>query len=203
MKLKICGVKSVEEARQLREASVDLVGLNFIPTSKRFISIEAAQLIVNEFKDSDIKLGGLFAGHSIKDVNSYARQLKLDYVQLHGNEPADYAKAVESSVIRAIAVVPAQLPEDLLEFISQFPADYFVLDRQQQGQGELVNPDLANQVIAANPNKIFLAGGLTPDNLASVLSRSHPYGIDIAGGVRDQNDDLDISKVEQVIKLLG
>lgn len=203
MKLKICGVKSVDEALQLKTAGIDLAGLNFISTSKRFISIETAQLIVNEFKDSGIKLVGLFAGHSIKDVNNYTRQLELDYVQLHGNEPEDYARQVEASVIRAIAVDPSQPAERLIDFINNFPADYFVLDRRQQGRGELVNPDLANQIITAKPGKIFLAGGLAPDNLASILDKSQPYGIDIAGGVRDQNDNLDIKKAARCVEIIN
>jgi phosphoribosylanthranilate isomerase len=204
MKLKICGVRSPAEAKALRGLNVDYAGINFIPSSSRYIaSLEAAEPILNEFKNSGVETVGLFAGRPAAEVNEYAQRLKLDYVQLHGNEPADYAKAVEASVIRAIAVNPSQPVAELLEFINQFPADYFVLDRQKQGQGDLVSSELANQIITANLGRIFLAGGLNPDNLAGVISQTQPYGIDIAGGVRDSNDNLDISKAETCLQIIA
>jgi phosphoribosylanthranilate isomerase len=202
MKLKICGVKSVEEARQLRKVGVDLIGLNFIPTSKRCITIETAEAIIAEFQGSGIQTVALFADKPIDEVNNYSRRLQINFVQLHGNEPPDYAKQIEASVIRAIPVDPAQPADQLIDFINNFPADYFVLDRQQQGQGDLVNSEQANQIIAANPNKIFLAGGLNPDNLQTLINQTHPYGIDIAAGVRDQNDNLDVARVSRCQEII-
>jgi phosphoribosylanthranilate isomerase len=94
MKLKICGVKSVEEARQLRKVGVDLIGLNFIPTSKRCITIETAEAIIAEFQGSGIQTVALFADKPIDEVNNYSRRLQINFVQLHGNEPPDYAKQI-------------------------------------------------------------------------------------------------------------
>src|SRR5665213_2799109 len=103
VKLKICGVKSVEEARLLRDAGVDLVGLNFIPVSTRYISLDTAQAIMTELAGSRIQTVALFADHPLVEVNNYATSLKVDYVQLHGDETADYAKDVQVEVIKAIS----------------------------------------------------------------------------------------------------
>lgn len=201
-KLKICGVKSAGEARLLRGSGVDLAGLNFIPNSSRFISLKQAEAILAELKPSKVQTVALFAGRSLDEINDYAGRLKIDYVQLHGGEPPDYARNINAPVIRAIAVHPGQSAADLVKFISQYPADYFVLDRHRQGQGEPIDTKLASQIIAAEPGKIFLAGGLTPDNLPVVLSKVYPYGIDIAGGVRTGSDDLDITKVNRCLKIV-
>jgi|GEM_PF-1293036 len=203
VKLKICGVKSIAEAKLLRESGVALVGLNFIPSSTRYISLETARAIMAELEGSGSKVTALFAGRPLAEVNDCAGQLKVDYVQLHGNEPAEYAEGVKTKVIRAIAVEPGQSAAELIEFINGFPADYFVLDRPRQGQGELVDAELAAEVIAAEPDKIFLAGGLSPDNLAVRLAQTNPYGIDIAGGVRDDSDNLDIAKVKRCVEIIA
>jgi phosphoribosylanthranilate isomerase len=198
VKLKICGIKSVGEARAIRELPVDYLGLNFIPASTRYVSLDTAQAIVSELHGHGSKIVGLFAGQPLSEVNDYAHRLRLDCVQLHGDEPADYAQAIEAPVIRAIAVPPEETAEELLHFIERFPADYFVLDRQLQGHGQAVNLDLAAEVIEGTGKKIFFAGGLTHHNLSDVLAKITPYGIDIAGGVRVDNQ-LDLVKVEQCI----
>lgn len=200
--LKICGVRSAQEARQLLGLAIDYAGLNFIPSSKRYISFDTAQSIMAELKTGDIKTVGLFAGRPVTEVNDYVRRLEFDYVQLHGDEPADYAKAINAKVIRAIAVKPGQSAKELIDFIDGFPADYFVLDRHRQGQGDPIDTGLAARVIAATPSKLFLAGGITPENLPGILNIVQPYGIDIAGGVRTRTDDLDIAKVARCLKII-
>jgi phosphoribosylanthranilate isomerase len=155
-----------------------------------------------ELAGSNIQTVALFADHPLAEVNTFAESLKVDYVQLHGDETADYAKDVQAEVIKAIAFKPGQTPEDLIEFINNFPADYFVLDRPRQGQGDVVNAEQAAEIIAARPNKIFLAGGLAADNLTEILVQTNPYGIDIAGGVRDAMDRLDITKVNSCLQII-
>ena len=202
VKLKICGVKSVTEAKLLLDCGIDLIGLNFIPSSSRYISFETAQAIIAELEGSGVQITALFAGRPLEEVNDYGGRLKVHYVQLHGNEPAEYAKGINAKVIRAIGVESGRSAAELIEFINGFPADYFVLDRPRQGQGELIDAELAAEIIAAEPDKIFLAGGLSPDNLAVRLAQTNPYGIDIAGGVRDDDDGLDIAKVKRCVQII-
>jgi phosphoribosylanthranilate isomerase len=203
IKLKICGVTSPAEAKQLSELKVDYIGLNFIPSSSRCISLKTAGLIMKELSGSDAKTVGLFAGFKAHEVNNYAQRLGLDYVQLHGSEPADYAKQIKTPVIRAIAVDPDSSAYDLIRFIDSYPAGFFVLDRPVQGQGDTVNIELASKIISARQDKIFLAGGLGPNNLKDVLGLTRPYGIDIANGVRDNDNNLDITKVMQCLAILA
>lgn len=199
-KLKICGVKTPEEAKALKDAGVEYIGLNFVPTSPRCISLEQAQAIMAELKDSGTKTVALFQDQPIEMVSEYVRELNVDYVQLHGDESPEYARSVAKHVIKAIAVKPDATAEELIKYIRDYPAEYFVLDRHEQGRGDIVDLELANQVIEAFPDKIYLAGGLNPENLAEVLSKVHPYGIDISSGVRT-DDTIDISKVTLCLQI--
>ena len=197
-KLKICGVKTPEEARALKDAGVEYVGLNFVPISPRRISLEQAHAIMAELKDSGTKTVALFQDQPVDMVSEYARELNVDYVQLHGDESPEYARSVAKHVIKAIAVNPEATAEEIIIYIKDYPAEYFVLDRHKQGKGDIVDLELAKRVIEAFPDKIYLAGGLNPDNLAEVLSKVHPYGIDISSGVRT-DDTIDISKVKRCL----
>ncbi len=202
IKLKICGVQTAEEAQQLLEAGVDFIGLNFVPTSARCISIETAESIVTAVRGSNMKVAALFRNQPLQQVHDYAHRLAVDYVQLHGNEPASYATQLAAPVIRAIGVGPDQSADEVNDFIDSYPAEYYVLDRHQQGQGEIVNLAVVNQVVAAHPGKIFLAGGLNPDNIPVILAQVVPFGIDIAGGVR-ADTTLKMNTVLACVQLLA
>ena len=202
IKLKICGVKSVDEAKLLRESGVNLVGLNFVPESPRCITLEQAKAIMAVFKDSPVETVTLFRNQPADIVNDYTERLGVDYVQLHGDESAEYARSIKKPVIKAIAVKPDAPADKLIEYIKNYPADYFVLDRHEQGRGDIINTGLAAQIVKMFPNKIYLAGGLNPDNLAEVLSKVNPFGIDIASGARTKDDSLDITKVIRCVDVI-
>lgn len=198
MKLKICGVKTPEEANALKEVGVEYVGLNFVPSSSRCISLEQAQDIMAALKGSGIHVVALFQDQPIEMVSEYVRELDVDYVQLHGSESPEYARSVPKPVIKAIAVKPGTPADELIKYIQDYPADYFVLDRAQQGKGDLVDTKLAAQIVKEFPDKIYLAGGLNPDNLPAILQQVQPYGIDISSGVRT-DEMIDTAKVKSSI----
>ncbi len=192
IKLKICGLRTADEAKQLIGRGVDYAGLNFVPSSTRCISIGTAQNIVKTLEASGIQTVAVFQDQPLGDVKKHLTDLAVDYIQLHGDESAEYAQSLNKPIIRAISA--ASEAED-------YPADYFLLDRTIQGKGSLVDLKLAEQIIDSYPGKVFLAGGLTPDNLAVVLSTVQPYAVDIASGVRTDNQ-LDESKLIKVIDII-
>lgn len=199
-KLKICGVKTVEEAQGLKEAGVDYIGLNFVPESPRCITLDQAEAIMAVFKGSATQTVALFRNQPVDMVNDYADQLGVDYVQLHGDEDAEYARSMTKPVIKAIAVDPTVSAAELIEIVRSYPAEYFVLDRHEQGRGDIVHTGIARQVVDSAPDKVCLAGGLTPENLPAILAEVHPYAIDISKGVRT-GEDIDLAKVQACQKL--
>lgn len=201
MKLKICGVRTTEEAEALKSAGVDYIGLNFVPSSSRHISLERAQDILAVLHNSRIQSIALFQDQPLDMVEEYVRELDVDYVQLHGDEPDEYARSLQTPVMRAIAVSPGKPVAELVDFIKNYPADYFVLDREKQGQGDIVDPETAKRITDAMPGKICLAGGLNPGNLAAVLEKVQPYAIDISSGVRT-GDTIDMKKVKECQEII-
>ncbi len=201
IKLKICGVKTADEARQLAELGVDYIGLNFVPESGRCITLEEAFSIITVAQGSKLQTVALFRDQPLEMVNDYAQRLGINYIQLHGSESNDYIQQVQAPVMKAVAADPKKSAAELLEYVDHSKADFFVLDRHIQGRGPLVSLDLVNELTAANPGKIFLAGGLTPENLPDVLKQVKPFGIDIASGVRT-GDTLDMSKVRKCLNVI-
>lgn len=201
IRLKICGVQTVQEARHLRFAGVDLIGLNFVPTSRRRISLTMALAIVEELADADIQIVGLFQNQPIALVNDYSERIGADYVQLHGIENTEYVQQVTTPVIKAIAVDAEATTASIVQTIDNCPAELFILDRQTQGQGDCVSLELAQSVIERFPDQIIIAGGLNQENIEPVLAL-RPCGIDIANGVRS-GDELDIAKVEACLTLVA
>lgn len=200
-KLKICGVMTIKEAESLKEIGVDYIGLNFVTESSRRISLDQAGAIMAALKDSRIETVALFRDQPSETVNDYASRLGVDYVQLHGDESPEYASSIHTPVIKAVAVDPELSAAELIDSIKAYPADYFVLDRHEQGQGDIVSTGLAREVMDAMPEKVCLAGGLTPDNLTEIMSQVRPYAIDISSGVRT-GESIDISKLKRCQRIL-
>jgi phosphoribosylanthranilate isomerase len=201
IKLKICGITTISEAEALKNTRISYIGLNFVPSSPRCISLETAQDILAVLRGSGIQTVALFRDQPLDMVEEYARELSVDYVQLHGDEPAEYARALQTPVIKAIAVKPDSRAGELIKLVKNYPADYFVLDRHEQGKGDIIDSGLAAQVIAPAPDKVCLAGGLTPDNLDAVLTKIKPYAIDISSGVRT-GDAIDMDKVNRCLEII-
>lgn len=200
VKLKICGVTSVAEARELSNLSVDFIGLNFVPTSSRCISVDTAQLIIRELEDSAVQTVAVFQDQPLTYVHQCLEELHTTYVQLHGKETAEYIQKVRLPVIKAISVKPSQTVDELEHYIRNCPADYFLLDRSRQGQGKRVSLQLAKQLNSFFPGRIFLSGGLSPENIINTLYQVQPYAIDIASGV-STNHKLDANKVRKCLEI--
>ncbi len=200
VKLKICGVQSAGEASQLAALHVDYIGLNFVPSSSRCITITVAEAIMAVLSTTTTKTVALFRDQPVELVRAHAERLSIDFVQLHGTESADYAQSLKSVIIKAIPIGPEMTGPALLSYMRTYPAAYFVLDRQVQGQGALVNIDVARLAVTTYPNKVFIAGGLTPGNLQAVLQQVQPYGFDIAGGVRTDGL-LDAEKLAECVRI--
>lgn len=198
---KICGIQTVAEAKLVVDCQIDYVGLNFIPSSKRYISLSAAVNIMSVLQNSSVKTVALFKNQPLELIKSITNQLAFDYIQLNGAENSDFVSSLSIPVIRSIAVKPSADADALAAYIKTYPADIFILDRSIQGEGEPVDMQLARKLIKSTKKQLFLAGGITPDNCKDVLKVVCPFGIDIAGGVRT-NGVLDALKIQNIKAIL-
>lgn len=202
VKVKICGIKTIEAAQAAFGAGADFLGFNFVPTSKRYIKPELAKKINIESglaMTDRPKIVGIFQNEKIDVVNKLIEYLKLDFVQLHGNESPDYIdKIKDRGVIKTFS-----LPLDFdvaktIEEMKNYKADYFLLDRKVQGEGEILNIDKVRELTSIFP--IIFGGGLTVENVRKLVRVSKPQVVDVAGGV-ETDGVKDLEKIKKFIEI--
>ena len=169
--LKICGVRDIDTAVFCEEKGVDIIGLNFFEGSARRINEEEAAKISAICRK--IKKAGLFVNEEADEVNRIAEELKLDFVQLHGNETPEYCAKIQKPVIKAINV-----DQQSQKATSQFEGCvvFFVFDVSKSSPKSITDFGLPK-----TKTPFFAAGGITSENLRDVLHMS-PAGVDIARG---------------------
>lgn len=187
VKVKICGVRNIKAAKTAVETGADFLGFNFVPASKRYLPPERAKEIIRQIKGK-VKIVGVFQDAEIHTVNEITSILGLDLVQLHGNEDNEYIAQMRVPVIKSINIYVQ---------IQKMHADYFLLDRVKQGEGEIVDSIKGAQL--ANKFQLFLAGGLTPDNVVEQITQMKPFAVDTAAGI-ETNGRQDLNKIRAFIK---
>ncbi len=142
---------------------------------------------------------GVFVNAALPDVQDIARECRLDYVQLHGEETADYCAAVDLPVIKAVRADPN------LNFaaLNRCPAEWILLDSFRQGQfgGTGLPFDWAGmgKLRALLSKPLMIAGGLDSGNVQAALDMLTPDGVDVSGGV-ETDGEKDPEKIERFIR---
>ncbi len=181
-KVKICGIKTLEAAKISITAGADFLGFNFVPTSKRYIKPEQAKKISDRFGLNNIRLVGVFQDEKSEVINKLIDYLKLDLVQLHGDESPEYLGSIKNAKIIKTLSLPANFDvKKIIKIMRNYKADYFLLDREVQGKGEMLNLEKVHQLTSLFP--IILAGGLTASNVGNIVRLTKPYAVDVAAGV--------------------
>ncbi len=195
MRVKICGIKDVETALVCEEYGADAIGFIFTTKSKRYIDPDDALEISFELGPL-ISRVGVFVDLPIMEVYQIARKLRLDAVQLHGKESADYAAelSLEFKIIKAFSFTKNLNLDDLYDY----PADSILLDGIKPGSGKAFSWQDAKE-LADFPN-LILAGGLNPDNVAEAIKTLAPYAVDVSSGVEAKDASKDHKKIIEFIK---
>ncbi|MFA5865634.1 MAG: phosphoribosylanthranilate isomerase [Phycisphaerae bacterium] len=213
MLVKICGITNSTDAKTARDAGADFVGLVFVETSKRYLEIEQAEKILVGL-GGEIKPVGLFADQAILDVLDTVLCLGLKIIQLHGRESPDYLNRLmkELPACRFIKAMMITGPESIEEMQSYFRLIEdksrilaFLLDGPSGGgMGIGFNwSEVAHLLLAAKKDlpPIFLAGGLTIDNVSDAIRILNPDGVDVSSGVETAPGRKDAEKVQKFIAL--
>ena len=196
MKVKICGIRNEESAITASEAGADFLGFIFVPQSKRYIAPDRAKKIIAKIKGK-IKVVGVFKNQLFAEVKTIINMLSLDMVQLHGSEPPEFCRSLQAKVIKAFPVKP-DFQIGLIEAnIKRYIVDYYLLDREKQGKGAMINLNSAKLLAAKYP--LFFAGGLTPENIIKVVQIVQPYAVDVTSGIETDGAE-DSHKIHKFIK---
>lgn len=201
VRVKICGITNLEDAMISVKFGADALGFNFYRKCPRYISPEKAREIIDQLPQEVLKVG-VFVNETIKSVSSICRIAGLDAIQLHGDETSDYAeRAITSTglkVIKAFRMSKAFEPEK----VAKYQVDAILLDayspKEYGGSGVTFDWDILKQVRGFS-GKIYLAGGLTPENVADAIVRVKPYAVDVCSGLELSKGIKDPYKVEKFL----
>jgi len=180
-RVKICGITRPEDALAAAKAGADAIGLVFYPPSPRAVSITQAAEIVRRLPPF-VSTVGLFVDALPESINEVLQALPLDLLQFHGDEPPEACGRYGRPYIKAVRMRPDL---DLAAMEQRYhQAAGLLLDSYQPGQpggtGETFDWE---RIPDSMRRRIILAGGLSPENVASAIARIHPYAVDVSGGV--------------------
>lgn len=197
VKVKICGITSLADAEEAVEAGADALGFMFYAGSPRHITLEAAQTIERRLPPFVIRTG-VFVDAEPEEVFSAMHLCGLNVLQFHGRETPEYCRQFGMMTMKAFRIRDAA---SLLE-IPKYQTDAYLLDSyvagKEGGTGETFNWELA--VEAGEFGKpIFLAGGLTPDNVAGAVKTVKPFGVDVSSGVESAPGKKDPKKMRAFV----
>lgn len=203
MKIKLCGLKRIEDIEAVNEAKPDYIGFIFVKKSRRYVSPEMAEQL-KQHLNHDIKAVGVFVNADINMVIEQTKKQVLDVIQLHGEEEVAYVKNLKKTVgvpiIKAISMTKPDARQQIRMWeISD--VDYLLLDSGNGGTGEQFNYQLLQEI--GNLKKpYFLAGGLHPENLENAvqqLQNNQPYALDLSSGI-ETNGIKDLDKIKKAVE---
>jgi len=198
VKVKICGITSVADARVAAEAGADMIGLMFYEKSPRHISMETAAEIVRSISPFVARVG-VFVNPPEELVTRAIAACGLNILQFHGDEPPKFCTQFGVMSMKAFRMRDAES----LRALADYPTDAWLLDAhssdQLGGTGEKFNWDLAIEAQKSG-RPVFLAGGLTPDNVAEAVRKLQPFGVDVSSGVEFAPGKKDAAKVKLFIE---
>ena len=191
-RVKICSVRTVEDALTAAEAGADFIGMVFVPNRRRRLEVHEAKTIADGVRAAHAnlpRLVGIFADQPLPEVNDIIAAAGLDSAQLCGDESLEYCGRVNAEVIKVVHVTDSVgSAADLKHRIDghQAAGHLVTLDRMvdglQGGTGQSFDWAIAVE-LSRQGHSFLLAGGLTPDNVGSAVARVHPWGVDVSSGV--------------------
>ena len=197
VKVKICGLTNLTDAQVAVEAGADLLGFVFYEKSPRHVTIPVAGEIARQLPPFAVKVG-VFVNAPAELVAQAISACGLNVLQFHGDEAPEYCTRFGVMSLKAFRVRDAAS----LAALPAYATDGYLLDAYSPsglgGTGEQFNWDLA--VEAKKFGKpIFLAGGLTPENVAEAARKVQPFGVDVSSGVESSPGKKDHAKVRAFI----
>ena len=179
--VKICGITSEADALAAAEAGADAIGLMFYEGSPRHVTLEQAKAISTALPQHVMRVG-VFVNAEEAFVHQALTECMLNILQFHGDETPEECSRYPVMTLKAFRVQG----EETLAQLEAYPSAGYLLDAYVKdalgGTGATFNWDLA--VRAQKFGKpIFLAGGLTPENVAEAVRKVQPFGVDVSSGV--------------------
>ena len=189
MKIKLCGVRTIEDALLCAAEGADEIGVIFAPKSKRRVTVAEARAI-RDALPARLPLVGVFLDAPLDEVLRVAREVGLQAAQLHGAWPAESA---DLPLYAALQVT------DESSLQPRPGAARILLDGPAGGSGKSFAWTLAEKARRLGA-PLFIGGGLTPDNVAQAIAVARPSGVDVASGIENAQGYKDPARVRAFVQ---
>lgn len=203
-KIKICGITNQKDAFYSATLGANYLGFNFYKNSPRRISVKMASSIVSKLPSCTEPVG-IFVDEQIEKIKMIIEKTKIKIIQLHGKEDVEFCQKLKNELeniklIKTIKIKDENSVSDMEKYIGI--VDFFLFDTYNQnlegGTSTAFNWDIALNAKKYNV-PLFLAGGLTPENVTEAIKKLQPYAVDVASGVERLPRRKDYDKLKQFI----
>jgi phosphoribosylanthranilate isomerase len=204
VRVKICGITNLDDARLAADAGAWAIGTIFWPGSPRRCEVEEAERISAELRRK-VEVAGVFLNARLDEVAEIADACSLSLIQLHGDEGpaycAEVARRTGAKVIKAVRAKDKASVRALLAYRDR--VDFHMIDAYRPGQpggtGETFSWELVDE-LRDSSHPLILSGGLTPDNVAEAVAKVRPFAVDSASGTEAEPGRKDPAKVTAFIR---
>ena len=180
-RIKICGLRRMDDVRIVNETRPEMIGFIFDPTRRRYLPPEEAAVLRRALAPG-IQAAGVFVNEDEARIRSIAQMVGLDWIQLHGSETDDAVRRLKREtglpVIRAFRI---DSPEDVNRALNS-SADLILLDSGAGGTGSAFDWKLIRSI----SRKFVLAGGLGPENVREAIALTSPFAVDASSGLETE-----------------
>ena len=204
VKVKICGLTNYDDAAAAIDMGADLLGFNFYPKSPRFVTPDKASEIINKLAGF-MDIAGVFvheAGNqdneSFTAINETIEQCQLNWIQLHGDESPEFCQLFLSLNVRTMKAIRVKDKQDV-ERANDYFTDAILLDAFHPEKYGGTGLTFDWNIIGHIGKRIFLAGGINPDNVVEAVKLG-VYGIDVCSGVEAESGKKDHKKMKKLFE---
>jgi phosphoribosylanthranilate isomerase len=200
VRIKICGIKRLEDARIAVSLGVDALGFIFTQKSPRSIVPANARAIIDTLPPFVARVG-VFVDQTVEEIMAIVNSAGINVVQLHGSESPRMVEQIPLPVIKAFGVQSGFN----LGRLDDYTASAFLLDTWDSGSaggtGKTFDWSIARHAVD-NGKIVILAGGLGPANLLEAIEEVRPYAVDLNSGVEVRPGEKNPHKMRDAIRIV-
>ena len=193
MKVKICGITNIDDASLCENLGADALGFIFYAKSKRYIEPIAVRKIIEKLSPFTVKVG-VFVNESAKNINEIASTVRLNAVQLHGDEKPDILKEIDFPVIKSFRI------DESFDYstLSKYKDVSYLLDsysvNEYGGTGKKFDWE---KIPISLRHKIILSGGVSSENIEYIFTQIKPKAVDLSSSVEIVPGKKDKNKLNE------
>lgn len=193
IQVKICGITNVSDALAAAEAGADAIGLVFAESPRKVSPVDAVAIV--QAAPREITKVGVFMDQPVGEIETILAEVPLNVIQLHGSEPPGVEELIGAEIIKRVSVDESDTRDTLRRKMEGYHVDAFLLD-PGAGSGRTFDWSLARDLAP----RVFISGGLTPQNVGQAIRAARPFGVDASSGLEARPGRKDAAKMKAFVQ---